>query len=323
MFKTAKPALVIFTFLSFVATGGSNDAKASNSTLCPEWKKARVVGGLDSDLIDESSGMALSSDGTLLYHTNDSGDSARFFSSDLKGHDLLEHKVTGFNPRDVEALGAGPCGSGEKCLFIGDIGDNKRKRKTIKVVVISEKSIARNARVSPMKTLTVKYPDGAHNAEGLEVHSNGDIYILTKEAFSSYRVAKPAQMFRLKFSDWYSNEGEKMVAENVGSIDFPEINSDLHASKQVVTGLSFHPSGNKFLALTYTNAVEFRFDPAAGLPSGPMVEGRDYRRISLRELEQQEAIVYTSADSEKFLYSTESKNSGSEKAPIYQVNCIR
>jgi len=300
--------------------GCASSVTKSSGSLCSQWSRAKVAGNLDTSKLNETSGMALSSDGTRLYHVNDSGDSGRFFSTDLDGSALLEHRVLGFVPRDMESLALGPCGAKNKCLFIGDIGDNKRSRDQIKVVVINEKDIGTNPQVKAQQTLYLKYPDSPHNAEGLAVDAGGNIYILTKENFNSYSQAQPAKLFGLSFDRWFGAK-KKLNLALIGTLDLPSINADLDPRSQVVTGFTLAPYGGKALVLTYENAIEFVFALLRGGPPKPWTEGIDYQKIKLKALEQQEAVVY-SASPDEFIYSTESEDNAAGLSPLYRVRCL-
>ena len=147
---------------------------------CPQWSQPKAVGYLNSDVIDEASGIEVSPlSKQRLFHINDSGDGPHFYTSDLNGNDTKTISIKGFSPVDVEDLTLGPCLDKKSCLFIGDIGDNNKVREDIVVVLIEEKP-SFDKEVSPSLTLRLKYPDGPHNAEGIAVHPNGDLYILTK-----------------------------------------------------------------------------------------------------------------------------------------------
>ncbi len=62
------------------------------------WAEGVEVGLLDP-VINEASGIAVSARyGNRLYHVNDSGDTGRFFVTNLTGTDAQSVRVLGFNP---------------------------------------------------------------------------------------------------------------------------------------------------------------------------------------------------------------------------------
>ena len=136
-------------------------AQPAGVSLLP-WGEGVEVGFLDP-VINEASGLAVSARyPNRLYHINDSGDTGRFFVTNLTGTDAQSVRVLGFNPRDVEDLSIGPCGQEVDCLFLADIGDNDRKRSWIEIVVVRElrdfpaevRALARCAFATPIARTT-------------------------------------------------------------------------------------------------------------------------------------------------------------------------
>jgi len=99
----------------------------------PEFLSGRRVGTVQTELIHEASGIAASrkNPGVLWVH-NDSGDSARLYAVNLEGKLVAVCRIKGARARDWEdiAVGPGP-GPRQDYLYIGDIGDNGAKHKSI------------------------------------------------------------------------------------------------------------------------------------------------------------------------------------------------
>lgn len=291
--------------------------------LCRHWSQARNVGTLDPAIIREASGLAESRQFTdRLYHSNDSGDGPFFYLTDMQGKHTQRVRIAGFNAlgADVEALSVGPCPPHISCLFVGNIGDNHRNRQAIAVFVIAEKQAYAES-VVPEHQLTLHYPDGPHDAEGLAVHPNGDIYILTKEIDRQNRQALPAKIFRVPASQWQHQPAAPHIMTLVGEIDLPGL-ALFYAAPwgALATGFDIAPNGKTFLVLTYEHAWEFQVDLAtqALKLAQPLKQGIDYRRIALTRLPQQEAIAYVSGRN-SFLYSTESRGT---PAQLMRVDCL-
>ena len=79
--------------------------------------------------ITESSGLATSSTGELVYTHNDSGDEGRFFAVGPDGRTRTAYVVPGVEPRDWEDMARGPDEQGRSSLWLGDIGDNNAVRE--------------------------------------------------------------------------------------------------------------------------------------------------------------------------------------------------
>ncbi|MHA3772181.1 hypothetical protein ACXR0O_11645 [Verrucomicrobiota bacterium sgz303538] len=171
----------------------------------PSFASAATQGTVDVGPLRQASGIAVSRDNAgVLWTHNDAGDGPRIFALDTSGRLLGTYALTGADAVDYEdiAIGPGPV-PGISYLFIGDIGDNNASRSNISVYQIPEPAVyvrqASNPRVSNLKgvrTLTLDYPDGAHNAEALCVDPlSGALFIATKEpGISRIYTATKAQL---------------------------------------------------------------------------------------------------------------------------------
>jgi hypothetical protein len=147
-----------------------------------------VTGRLASPELKEISGVAPSARHPgIFYVHNDSGDPARFFAVTPKGKLLAMFYFTNadhsnINVKDCEDIAAGPGPEkGEHYIYLADIGDNIGWRNTIKVYRFKEPGITKPADTIIAATYTLKYPDGARDAETLMVDPvDKMIYILSK-----------------------------------------------------------------------------------------------------------------------------------------------
>jgi hypothetical protein len=246
------------------------------------------------------------------YRINDSGDTGRFFVLDLAGALSKVVYVPGFKPVDTEDMALGPCRDSVDCIFIGDIGDNDRRRQTIELVVVEERAdFASEAQ--PVHRVLMRYPDGPHDAEALGVHPDGSVYITTKDA-------SKLQIFRLKREQWQNSRSPIEVLELVLTVDWPTLRPNTLPFTRMVTAMSIAPDGKRFLLLNYTDAMEFFVDLAATtLDPSKWKAGADYRTIPLTTLEQEEAIAYL-PDGRSLLYDTE-RTSNARPARIMRMDC--
>jgi len=109
----------------------------------------------------------------------------------IAGNELQLGRVQGFKPKDVEDLRLGPCGNGKDCLFIGDIGDNDLKRRTIEVIVVEEPSADERTNTDFANASGCDIPIGLTMPESLAVHPDGTILVLTKNE-NGFGTAVPA-----------------------------------------------------------------------------------------------------------------------------------
>lgn len=137
---------------------------------------------LSNSAISELSGIASSRamPGVYWGH-NDSGDEPRLFAFDRLGRDLGSLQVLGGAALDWEDMASYSTPQGH-FLLIGDMGDNPQLRPFITLYVVADPGEPPYRGFTPtLRSLTVQYPDGPRDAEGLAVDAQeGFIYILSK-----------------------------------------------------------------------------------------------------------------------------------------------
>jgi len=148
------------------------------------------VGRFASSEIMECSGLVVSrkNPGILWVH-NDSGDRARLFAVEEDGSLRGVYHLASAKAADWEDLARGPCADPAKeCLYVGDIGDNERRRSKIQVYRIEEPLVPVQGPpveiiLKGVERFDCKYPDGPHDAETLLVNpATGVPYLITKES---------------------------------------------------------------------------------------------------------------------------------------------
>ena len=309
--------ILSFTLASVFILG-----QISQAALCSKWSEGEKVGELDHNLVNEASGIEASRKFPgRLYHINDSGGGHFFYISDLSGSNTKKIEIDIDAPKrsDFEDLSLGGCSSNKSCIFIADIGDNSKRKDSVELILIEELEKYGNS-IQPLKRIELVYPDKPHNAEGMAVHPNGDIYIITKEENLSDLEAYPAKLYRLSAEKWQNKADKMQLLEYVSEIDLRLLNPSGTAYGQVVSAFDIAPDGKSFLILTYENALEFNIDLSKQKmkPTRQLKKGRDYNLIELKSLPQQESITYT-PDGKGFLYNTEFHWF---EAPIIRVDCL-
>ncbi len=205
----------------------------ASSQQFPNYSNGKRIGGLKSNLISEASGIAASrqNPGVLWVH-NDSGDSARLFAISKSGDLIGIYNITDATANDWEdiAIGPGPKANTDY-LYIADIGDNDKKRKSVNVYRVVEPEINMNKKgdtfnIGPSEKIELKYPDGAVNAETLMVEpATGDIYIVTKNK-------APAKIYRARYPQSIT---APTVLEKIASIDLKKaVGGDISADGKLI-----------------------------------------------------------------------------------------
>ena len=275
---------------------------------CPAWGEGKKIMDIDSDLVPEASGLIVSkATPDTFFHVNDSGDGAYLYMSNAKSGVTKKIKVNNFEPFDIEDFGYGPC-ENSNCIVIADIGDNKLVRKTINLVVLDEPKPEASA-VDIKRSINVKYPDGPHNAEGLSIHPNGDIFIVTKEK-SKKKDPLTARLYKLEKSAWQTeSKGVKTLAF-VGEIVVSAENLGQKDSNRI-TSMDIHPTGGSILLLTYGNVLEFNVDLAKVDTKTNFAD--TLKIISVPNMPKQESIAFAN-DGKGFYYTSEANKKKVRKA---------
>lgn len=291
-------------FLSFVMIA------SQNGQACINWLAPHPLGELNSN-IDEASGIEVSTiNPKILYHINDSGDGPYIYLTNRSGQNAGTVEINNFDPKDTEDLSIGSCPHKKaNCLYVGDIGDNKQVRSSIKVVILEEDKVFNKKSVNPSHIITLKYPEGPQNAESMAIHPNGDLFIATKDEYSSSLYWLPKKQLL--------NKGAYL--KKIAVMKFSKI-KDLSSKRNLATSMDISPDGKKFIVLTYNDAVEFDLN-LEFLTSGKAPRDITHfgRVIQLENLEKQEALAYTSEKS--FVYSTETKEKGQSQASLMKLEC--
>ena len=286
------------------------------------------LGALETEFVMESSGMEISARfPDRVYHINDSGDTGRFYTTDLKGANTQAVLVEDFNPVDTEDIAIGDCGSGGgTCLFIADTGDNNVTRDDVEIVVVEERE-QYPSNVAPLHRIRLRYPEGPQDAESLAVNPQGDLFIVTKRVDIDEGMVEPSRVYRLQQRDWLAAEGTIMTAELMAELELTAINSNEFFLANLPTAADISDDGTRLLLLTYDNAFEFIIDfSGEGLKlTSEMVVGVDYQEIEIERLEQQESVAYVPGQA-AFIFETESVQSGTNppqmtRPRLMRVNC--
>lgn len=170
----------------------------------PTFATPVSLGTINVGPLRQASGIALSRvNPDVLWTHNDAGDSARIFALDTQGRELGTYTLAGGNI-DYEDIAVGPGPVPEvSYLFVADIGDNNANRSDVRIYRIPEPAVylrqstnPRTVSIKGQQTITLIYPDGAHNAEAILVDPlTGDLFITTKlPGISRIYTATKAQL---------------------------------------------------------------------------------------------------------------------------------
>ncbi len=219
-------------------------------------EEVRQLGAFRTGSVRESSGAAASQTVPGRFWTlNDSGNDPVLFSFDSTATRIAFVRVAGATNRDWEAISAGPCGA-ERCLYIGDIGDNRAVRPSVTIYRVVEPNQSAEA-VRLLDSLVVRYPDGPRDAEAMVVTDHGDVAIISKGWESAVRA------YWVPASDWSRGS---VVAAAIWKL--PLVPSMIR--NRMVTDAALASDGLTLAVRTYREIFLFRKTPQSRwLPDQP------------------------------------------------------
>ncbi|MDX2014492.1 MAG: hypothetical protein SFW67_30115 [Myxococcaceae bacterium] len=289
--------------------GGETDAGApvdgglTCRPTCLSWTTPRAVGTIRPPVV-ELSGLVASRSQPVLYAHNDSGDAARFFALSVNdGAVLQEFAVTGATNVDWEDMALGPCATGT-CLYLGDIGDNRKVRTNYAVYRVPEPVVQAGAGVAsvPAERLPYEYPNGEkHNAEALIADpASGRLYVITKED-----LGQPSLVFRFPAT---LVAGAPVTLERVTALAVPT------GSDPQLTGADVSPCGDAVLVRLYNRLLLFT------VPEGAAFEAlfsAAFTQVPVAQEPQGEAVAF-SADGRSLFTASEALGGD---PPLFQSTC--
>jgi len=178
---------VIGAFLVIIEqTGGGQPAGGPAIAPTPGWPVR--IGRLAHPAIRESSGIVSSRKQAGTYWTmNDSGNPPRLYAVDATGRSLGVLTIAGARNVDWEDIAIDEDGK----LYVGDFGNNSRRRRVLTIYVIPEPDPRKAARAAVEAKVRFRYPDGhgPFDCEAMFVRK-GRAYLITKQPLSArlYRV---------------------------------------------------------------------------------------------------------------------------------------
>ena len=171
------------------------------SPAAPAFAKAVTNGMVNIPLLTEASGIAASRNNPgVLWTENDAGNPAVVYAIDSQGRLLGTYALPANMDNEDIGIGPGPV-TNVSYLYVADFGDNLADRTSIAIHQIPEPAVYFWQTNTPVagramkgaRTITLTYPDGAHDAEAEFVDPvTGDWFVLTKSNTSSIYTAPKA-----------------------------------------------------------------------------------------------------------------------------------
>lgn len=231
------------------------------------------IGTVTASSVLETSGLVASRrhPGGLWVH-NDSGDSARLYG--LKENGVLHTQVdlSGTEAIDFEDIAFGRDPFGVPVIVLADIGDNAKQREDVILHQFEEPDWGTpnsTQQVTSISSFTLRYPDGAHDAETLLFDPWTESFFIVTKSLSGeshlYGITAAAL-------------GQQNVLEKIGTLQF---GSPPLAGGTTVTAGDIGPNGHYIALRTYTHIFVWK---------------RDHNTSLWTALQREPCVVYPEAE---------------------------
>lgn len=234
-----------------------------------------TAGKIKDSALGELSGLVASRTHKGMFWThNDSGDLARIFLLDAQAKLRATFNLEGIDALDMEDIAWHTVGD-KNYLLLGDIGDNLKKRKSIKLYCFEEPTLegGQSSYTIPaagIRTITLGYPDKPRDAEAFFIDPvDKQLYLISKRDFHAQVFTAP--IFDGKASSAY-------VLENIGSLPFT-----------FVTAADISATGDAVLMKNLTQIYYWQRPPNTSLKS---LFRQEYKLLPYIPEPQGEAICF-------------------------------
>jgi len=301
---------------------------------CKISESIKYKGTVSNGDLNEISGIAISQQyPNIMWAHNDSGAGPIIYGLSLSGKSHGSFKVKNVIPMDWEDIAYGPCPkTQEKCLYIGDIGDNKLERDFITIYIIKEPSPQIGSDITEVELLDeikIKLPTGPKNFESLAIHSKSRILYLISKGDAVADLKYPGEngvsyLFSYKLDQEFENKSIR-EASLIGKMDFNGVEgtSNTYDWTKWVTGADIDSINNRLLLLTYGLSFELDLpqpisDETTTNTATDNIKTLDLKNVNIIQIPNQpqvEAIAY-GIDAKSFYLVSEFSFQ-----PIYQILC--
>lgn len=232
-----------------VSPPGVVGGPSSNPFVCVNYK-ASVAGRVSDPSLTEISGMARGRrDPSVLWVHEDSGAKPDVHALTLDGKVRKTFRLAGVTATDWEdmAIGPGPK-PGVHYLYLGDVGDNGKKRDNIVVQRVPEPAVRGSGMttLSGVQSIRLKYPGARYNSEAMVVGPDGTIYVITKSRSTKVFMAPYPQ-------------------STTGVTTMREVPAGTLGSRTDMSGADFRMDGRALIVRGYRSAWTWPIKPGESM----------------------------------------------------------
>lgn len=301
-------ALVACVVLSSFLWGCSAEAARENGARQGELScgPATVLATLPGLLI-EASGIARDPRrDDLFWLHNDGGREARLYGVDTTGAVLATVVVPDVTSSDLEDAAIGRCGS-DWCVYLGDIGDNRARRSSIRVHVVPlpelpaggdevEPNGGSTQELSALVSWELQYPDGPRDAESLVIDDARQQLLVVSKGRQSDGVV----LYATDLAEFEPGDRSIRTLDRVGRLAIPVGGS----TSLLVTAADLSPDGAFLAVRSYASLHLLAWSGAASQDTSLV----PYSAMLFLAFEPQGEGVTWGADGEYLYLASEGRN---------------
>ncbi len=203
-------SVISLVALSFVVPLQASAPTVAHASRCPKYTSPKRTGQVNISGINEISGVETSTKFHGLWMEEDSGNPTNLYATRDNGKTVATIPVRNSSNHDWEDMSL----SGN-FIWIGDIGDNAKKRSNIQVYWF--KQPRPSASHVTARRMDLKYSDHAHNAEAMFVdYRHRSLYIITKETSGRVGYVFRADLRRL-------HDGASRTLQKISSVPLGKV----------------------------------------------------------------------------------------------------
>ncbi len=288
----------------------------SHAGLCRKWSEVKTEGHLTRKFIPEASGLAVSRQfPERVYWINDSGNPADLIVTDRKGSNIQKINLQKKKFTDTEALAVADC-DGKSCLIVADVGDNRKRRKNVELIIYLEQDL-KPPRAKPFRRVKFMYSDGPKDVEAMVSSPKGDLLFITKEI--SLLSSAQSFVYQLPKKDWLHSGEKFLIAKKLGALPIHKWLKDQSVLSAAVTDAAFNAQRSVLGILTYAALIEIKWEKMSNLELASMwTQDVDWALVPIESLDQQETLAYAPKE-DRVMWSSEFF---APKTPIFSMTCL-
>lgn len=282
--------------------------------ICQNPLPAQEEGMISNSRLIENSGMDFSRHHSgVFWSLNDNNPDPRIFAIDLNGVTKAEYQISGAVNLDWEDISVASCihQPSKDCIYIADIGDNKRERNEFTIYVVEEPTSLSPQSQALSVAKKISFSANKQNFEAFAVNDKThDFYLISKRARKKDAVWEQMSEVQRNKSALYLLSKNAKALKEIGDLDFENFLFSLADEDKIVTSGDFDTASGTLLIGTLGRAFEIKLSQFSQFATLANL-------LEIPSQFQAESIAYFQSKGQtSIITSSEGLN-----RPIYSISC--